>query len=483
MITLFRLLVILALIQSVFTGCGRKPDPSSAGSGKPLKERVQQVVEPLIEHGWAQGIVVGVTQQGKEQYFSFGKIGDGSGKQPDENSVFEIGSMTKVFTAILLSEMDQQAEISMEDTVDMHLPDDWEFPDVPKANLTLADLASHTSGLPVIPGNFWKEGDNIFDSNLAGKRWQGYSTSDLKEYFLNPQPPIANSGQFQYSNLGAGLLGYALELSSEKSLSDLIEQKICQPLQMLQTSFSASATVPGHNADGEQMDHWQVEDSALAGAFGLKSTASDLIKFAQASLVPPDDSLGKALKLAQEPRLQYNEFEKTALGWRVNKYGAVYCSGATGGFRCSLFLHPASQTAVVVLANTQVGGALGSTAYTLDTVAGSLLNVSLNAAPIEIRLAKMGSVETSSLQDYVGYYEPENGNADPSFPVRVEGDKLMTDGPGEIPMRLWPSEKDVFFLRNYTSNLRFNRSDSGEITGVMLEFEGQSTSLVKRPLP
>ncbi|MBT5925839.1 MAG: hypothetical protein HOH33_04395 [Verrucomicrobia bacterium] len=147
-------------------------------------------------------------------------------------------------------------------------------------------------------------------------------------------------------------------------------------------------------------------------------------------------------------------------------------SKATDGFHSAIFIHPVFQTAVVLLANSQVGATIGSTAYLFDTIAGSVLNVTLNAPPIEANIPTLESIEASVLQDYVGYYEPENGDVDPSFPIRVEGDKLMTEGPGEMPMRLWPTDEDVFFLRAYTSTLRFQRRESGGVSGVFMNFEG-----------
>jgi hypothetical protein len=142
-----------------------------------------------------------------------------------------------------------------------------------------------------------------------------------------------------------------------------------------------------------------------------------------------------------------------------------------------------SQTGVVLWANTQVGGVIGSMSQLFDVVAASVLNVTLNAAPIEAEIPMLSPVDDEILEDYVGYYEPDNGQMDPSFPVRVEGGKLMMEGPGGIPTRLWHTEKDVFFLRAYKSSLRFQRSETGEVTGVLLDIEGQHANLVRRPLP
>ena len=182
---------------------------------------------------------------------------------------------------------------------------------------------------------------------------------------------------------------------------------------------------------------------------------------------------------ALEPRAEINELERTALGWKLNKFGVIYTLGATGGFRCGLFLHPQTNTAVVTMANTQVGGVVGGRAALFDALVGSLLNVTVGAPPIDIDLPSPRSNHETPLEDFVGFYQPEDGGQGPSFPVRAEGEKLLTVGPGKIEVRLWPKGDDSFFMRHYIANITFLRDESGDVTGADLQFEGNQ-ALLKR---
>jgi D-alanyl-D-alanine-carboxypeptidase/D-alanyl-D-alanine-endopeptidase len=457
------------------TGCG-KPEsapPPNPLAGLPLEERVSSVAKPLVDDGWARGLIVGVIQDGKESYFAFGEMGEGDEPDPEKTVVFEIGSITKVFTAILLADMAQAGEVALDDPVAKYLPKDWNVPD----SITLASLAAHTSGLPVIPANFWKKGDKIYDANVGGRRWGEYSERQLDDYFANPAPAIGESGKYVYSNLGAGLLGLALSRAAKKPLSDLIVERVCKSLGMESTSFSLELSGSGHDADGEPVDAWPAGESVLSGAFALRSTCSDMLKFARANLDPGSSPMKEALSLAQQPRSEINAIEKTGLGWKGNKYGVIYTAGVTGGFRCTMYLHPQTKTAVVLMANTQVAGVAGGRATQFDVLGGSLLNVTLNVAPLAIDFPSPAKADSSTFEDYVGHYRPENGDEDPSFPIRVDDGKLITVGPGDMDMRLWPLAEDEFFVRSYNSSLKFRRDEAGKITGADLKFEGQNARL------
>lgn len=463
-------------IALTLAGCGkqRSAPPPNTLAGLSLEERISAVAKPLVDDVWARGLIVGVIQDGKESYFAFGEMGEGDKAEPGKNAVFEIGSITKVFTAILLTEMAAAGEVALDDPVAKYLPKDWHVPD----SITLASLASHTSGLPLIPANFWKQGDKIYDTDASRRRWGEYSERQLEKYFASPAPPIGEPGKYVYSNLGAGLLGFTLSRAARKPLSALFAERVCKPLGLESTSFALQPSGPGHDADGEPVAGWPASGSVLTGAFALRSTCADMLKFARANLDPGSSPMKETLRLAQQPRAEINAIEQTALGWKRNKYGVIYTAGATGGYRCTLYLHPQTKTAVALMANTLVGGVTGGRAGLFDALGGSLLNVALNVAPLAIDFPSPGKADNSEFKDYVGSYRPENGDEDPSFPIRIEDGKLMTVGPGEMPMRLWPlKEPDAFFARAYVSELKFLRDGNGIVTGADLKFDGLSVRL------
>ena len=246
--------------------------------------------------------MVAPTQDGKEHYFSFGSTSSEEATPPDENTVFEIGSITKVFTAITLADMASKQEVKLDDPVEDFLPDDIKIPSPGGKPITLESLATHTSGLPVISANFWVDGDKIYDNNAAGLRWGKYSEAQLRDYFNAPSPPLDDARKYVYSNLGVGLLGHALERESGVSIEQLIADRVCGPLGMKSTSFTNEPTATGHDADGNPVDLWAERDSVLGGAFALRSTCKDMLAFAKANLNPESSPLEDALKSALQSR-------------------------------------------------------------------------------------------------------------------------------------------------------------------------------------
>lgn len=476
---------LLAGAFCLLAGCGDQGSVSNSTpqANQPLGKRVESVVQPLVDAGWAQGIVIGITQQGQDKYFSFGSMSadapaaPNEPNEPNEKTVFEIGSITKVFTAIVLAELATKEQVAMQAPISKFLPENIVAPAPGGKPITLESLAAHTSGLPVIPANFWQEGDIIHDSNVAGLRWGEYSEDQVRDYFQQPSPPLNEKRTYLYSNLGMGLLGHLLERATGEPVNDLIVHRVCKPLGMESTSCVLEPTAVGHNADGVHVDNWPQGESVLAGAFALRSTCKDLVTFAKANLAPDASPLAGALKLAQQQRAEINEAEQAALGWKRNIHGVIYATGATGGFRCAMFLHPSTKTAVVTMANTQFGGVTGGRGGQFDALAGSLLNVTLGAPPLPLDLPTPLPKSPTALDDFAGSYRPEDGSPGPSFPIRVEDGKLLTMGPGKLEARLWPQAKDTFFLRSYVSELRFRRDDSGVVVGADLKFDGNESRL------
>ncbi len=199
-----------------------------------MQERVKALMQPLIDERWARGMIVGVLQDGQKDYFRFGTVGVQSRRRPDKNTVFEIGSITKVFTSLLLAEMTVKEEIGLDDELRKYLPKELKLPDPGGKPITLRDLATHASGLPNIPLNFWEPVDNRYDSNTGGKRWGVYSRNKLQRYLDRPFPPIDNSRPYAYSTLD-GLAGIRIGAKG-RSFTRGAVSRICQPLGMTRSA-------------------------------------------------------------------------------------------------------------------------------------------------------------------------------------------------------------------------------------------------------
>lgn len=349
--------------------CAALPVAPAAGQASfPADSVIQRLVDERVAEGRAAGIVLGILDPHGARYFTAGR--SGTARPLDRNSLFEIGSITKVFTGTLLADMTRRGEVSLDDPVATLLPEDVSVPSHDDGPITLGSLAMQNSGLPRLP-------NNMRPANMLNP-YADYGEDQLYEFLSGHQLRRAPGAQFEYSNLGFGLLGHALAREAGMSYEELVRERILAPLGMAETAVTltpelASRLVSGHNALGEPVPHWDL--SVLAGAGALRSSAEDMLKFAAAALRA--GPLQEALALAMQPRASAGQPAlRIGLGWVSLGAGAdtiVMHNGGTAGFRTFLGITPASGRAVILLTNS--GGA-GS-----DDLALHLLNPALPLAP------------------------------------------------------------------------------------------------------
>ena len=265
-------------------------------------------------------------------------------------TLFEIGSITKVFTGILLAEMVERGEVRLEDPVQDLLPKGVVVPSRNGKQIRLVDLATHSSGLPRMP-------DNFAPADPANP-YADYSAEKLYEFLRGHQLTRDIGVRGEYSNLGAGLLGHALSLRAGKSYEALVTERILAPLGMTSTRIvltpeDRARLAPGHSAGGTPVANWDL--TALAGAGALRSSADDMLKFLAANLNPPPGALGRAIRIAQTPRSGIGDITKTGLLWIVytTRFGQTIPShnGGTAGYRTWTGFDPERRIGVVVLSN------------------------------------------------------------------------------------------------------------------------------------
>ena len=238
------------------------------------------------------GMVVAVIRPDEDLFLSYGKRSAESDVPPDENDVFEIGSVTKVFTVLTLAELVRDESLSLATPVTEIIGGFERLTNKDSKVVTLEDLASHQSGLPIMPENFWLKGDNPFSHEIAGERWFGYDEEKLLEWTASTQFRFPKDPKYVYSNLGSGVLSVCLSRHTGKQITDLIEERVCQPLKMENTGFNVSTTLPGHLADLRPTTKWQAEGASFAGAYGLRSTAKDLASFGRQVMKMEEGVLG-----------------------------------------------------------------------------------------------------------------------------------------------------------------------------------------------
>jgi CubicO group peptidase (beta-lactamase class C family) len=291
------------------------------------------------------GVVIGVVQRGTRRIFAYGPV--------KEDSIFEIGSISKTFTALILAQMVAQHKVKLDDPVRELLPPGT----VAKpegAEITLLDLATQHSGLPRMPDNFHPADPQ--------DPYADYRPANLYEFIAKKGVSKPADTQFNYSNLGLGLLGQALANRAGMSYPELLKALVTGPLGLNDTVVKLSPEQEKRFAQGHGPGHqparpWNLD--ALAGAGAIRSTAGDMLTYLEAQLHPdrtPSGTLGSALAMCHELRADALPGMKIGLAWLYETdKGAFWHNGGTGGFSSYALFHPKEDFVVVVLYNTTLG--------------------------------------------------------------------------------------------------------------------------------
>jgi serine-type D-Ala-D-Ala carboxypeptidase/endopeptidase len=370
-----------------------------------------------------------------------------------ERVLFEIGSITKVFTGLLLAETVLEGKARYNDTIAQHLPPDLALaPSV--AAITLEQLSSHTSGLPRMSDNF-----NPAD---PADPYADYDATRLCTFLSGLRPLEPPPRPTAYSNVGVGLLGYILERIHGKSYAELLAEKITRPLALDDTVI-----VPSPEQRRRFAPPWSGRDAvkpwtldALAGAGAIRSTAADLVKFAQTLQSSADHPLKRSWEVARQPRADLRG-DRIGLGIFVGKRGGqVWYShgGGTGGYRSQLeFSAEAGRGYVLLLNNTTPGP---------DTVIASLRAIPLPTTRVEVPLS------AEQMAAFAGTYTVDAGM---EFTVTVDADNhlaiRMTGQPVGPP--LLHGGADRFFCRTLAAEFQFGRDGAGRVDSITLLQNGR----------
>ena len=204
-----------------------------------FKSEIDKIINPLINEGKSVGISVGIVYEKNTAVFGYGKIELNRNIQPNGDTIYEIGSITKVFTALLLADIAKDGLINLTDPVKKFLPSSVHVPTHDNTELTLIDLASHLSGLPRIPSNLVRLNDYLSLAVLKNP-YANYTSQQLYTFLSRCTLKNEPNTTYSYSNLGMGLLGHALSQNQKMSFEDMVVKRICNPLHMKDTRISVS---------------------------------------------------------------------------------------------------------------------------------------------------------------------------------------------------------------------------------------------------
>ncbi|HSY19193.1 MAG TPA: serine hydrolase [Candidatus Acidoferrales bacterium] len=305
------------------------------------------------------GMVIGLVDERGSRFFGAGGLDNGTSQEANGDTVFEICSITKTFTTLLLEEMVERGEMRLDDPVAKYLPTTVKVPSRNGKEITLLELATHTSGLPRDVQTMASQNkSNPFD----------YTPEQLYAFLSGYNLPREPGAKFEYSNLGMGLLGHAITLKAEKDYESLVVDRICAPLHMNDTRAVLTPELKarlaaGHDASGKRMANYDFQFQAMVGCGGLRSTVNDLLKYVSAQIGLTSSSLTPLMQKTHEIRHRNSpDYGDTGMDWMDR--GEIYPTnmqllghggGAGSGYHTFIGFDKKQRRGVVVLCN-QLGG-------------------------------------------------------------------------------------------------------------------------------
>ena len=326
--------------------------PSTNKLTTPLDREVDSAVKPYITMQPTTGLSIGILRNGKTIFYGYGETAKGNKQVPDEHTIFEIGSISKTFTAILLADAVNSAKVKLDDPINKYLPDSIPLLEYQGVPVTLKTLSNHSSGIPGIPSNFHTSEDT--------NPYKDYDNKDLYSFYKTFRQSRRPCEKYEYSNLAAGTLGVIIEKVYRKDYEALFIEKICAPLGMNDTrqfirKNDSARFAKGYNANGAYNSPWDFKTLAPAGA--IRSTAADLLRYAKANLGDAIPWLLKDIQLTHTVTFT-DGTNRIGLAWHYIKPGndeILFHNGGTGGYRSYLAINLKKKFAVVILSNTSVG--------------------------------------------------------------------------------------------------------------------------------
>jgi CubicO group peptidase (beta-lactamase class C family) len=411
------------------------------------------------------GVTIGVVQHGVERIFSYGTA------KPD--SVFEIGSISKTFTGLVLAQMVLQGKVRLDEPVRELLPPDTVAKPASGDEITLLDISDQHAGLPRMPDNFHPADKN--------NPYADYDAKALYAYIAKHGVAHPADAPFLYSNLAVGLLGQALANRANVPYATLLHDQITGPLKMGDTAIALTADMQarflqGYAGNGKPAHAWDLD--SLAGAGGIRSTAADMLTYLQAQLHPdhlpasapatPDGkTLGAAIPMSHQVHAEVGGGQHIALNWfRIDATGSFWHNGGTGGYSSYSLFNPEKDFGLIVLYNAGPGA---------DPFADKLGEhieqrlTGLAAVALAREFPKTVDVDPKVLDGYVGGYQLA-----PNFILTVtrDGNRMITQATGQGKIEIFPESETKFFTKVMDAQITFETDDQGRATGLVLHQNG-----------
>lgn len=447
------------LVGLMPTLLGAQATNSAAVVVQPSDRGIRQIlIERVDAQGKGVGIVVGVIGPGGRNVISYGQRSEEDPRPLDGDTVFEIGSMTKVFTALVLADMVRRGEVALEDPIAKYLPVGVTLPERNGQPITLLDVATHTSGLPLMPDGL---------SSLSELATAKYSHAQLYQFLAQYEVPRQSSMKWDYSNIGYALLGQALAGRAAMDYETLLRTRVIAPLELNSTGITLSTSIKaklavGHDASLQRTPPISSAPimAVMMPAGGVLSTVNDLLTVLGVAGGYERSTLAPAMAMTLSTRRPASGGEQ-ALGWMVTGKGndqLIVHDGGTFGYASSMVWDPHKRVGVVVLSNHVAG---------VGDIARHLLRPNRPLAKPTATKRTEIALDLTILDSYAGRYT----SGTEAFIIAREGAFLTIQLPGDwgLPkLRLRPESLRDFFAAELPLRVTFQTDNEGRVTGLLV---------------
>lgn len=427
-------------------------------------ESVETAAKPLVENRLVDGLSIGYIEGDHSGIVHLGRANQAVEK-PNDRTLYEIGSISKVFTSLLLADATLRGEINIYTAANVANPARIRLPSHDGGSIKWIDLSTHRSGLPRLP-------DNMSPADPSNP-YRDYDSKKAAAFLNSYQLPRAPGKTQEYSNLGVSVLGYLLSQKIGKPYQQLLHERIATPLKMNDCTVSLSADqskllATPHAQFGSPTSQWTFAD--MPGAGGIHATIRDMMKFARAQLNPPQGAIGEAIELAWK---QHTEADPSGaamgLGWMIAGDGQTrWHNGETGGSTSAIFINRKYKCAVVVLCNTAVTGKIEELATQLLQQAAAVQTNpqapdtpgrDQNGLPIDAKLRGRLAGRYQLAPNFIFTVTDRNGH-------------LMVAITNQPTQEVFPDTPTQWHYRGVKATLEFKIPKTGPATSLILHQNG-----------
>ena len=349
------LIVVVAVTATLYL----KYRLNNAPDDKDLETAIDSEVKKLTNNGPSYSLVIGVYKDGKSYIKGYGTVNKEGAAVPSASTVFQIASVSKLFTASLLQLLCDEGVVKMDATLGELIGDSIALSPAAR-EVTLKQLVTHTSGFPSIPKPLEVAATRLVAKENLMQNPYGHLGPEYIFDYLKTTEDKREPGKFEYSNFGMGLLGHVLEIVTKRDFESLVTEKLLVPLDMRDTAISLTPKMKMHLAQGytgagEPSPLWTFR--ALAGAGAFNSDAEDMMRFIRAN-IEEGSVMSRTFKKMHIPQFGGD----TGVGWMqptfidrfVGNQSVVWHNGMVGGYASYVSIDTKAKTGIVILSNKAV---------------------------------------------------------------------------------------------------------------------------------